>query len=183
MSRITTRELATAALFAALLAASALVGVPLGHVPFTLQIYVVLLIGLTLGPRLGLLSVFSYLILGLIAPVYSGGSGGLGALLGPTGGYLWGFPGAVAVTGLVAGRGKPHLARLLLAGAAGIVPVYAAGATWLGLQLDLTPSAALATGVAPFVWIDLIKAVAAALTARMLVSLPPGLPAACSGGR
>jgi biotin transporter BioY len=39
------------------------------------------------------------------------------------------------------------------------------------------------TGVVPFVWLDVLKAVAAALTARALVSLPLGLPAATRRGR
>ena len=49
MSRLTTREVAAAALFAALIAVSAFVAVPVGSVPFTLQVYVVLLTGLVLG--------------------------------------------------------------------------------------------------------------------------------------
>jgi biotin transporter BioY len=64
-----------------------------------------------------------------------------------------------------------------VAGVAALVPLYALGATWLALQLDLSPGTALLTGVVPFVWIDLVKAVMAALTARALVTLPLGLPA------
>ena len=106
MPRLTTRELATAALFTAILAASAFVAIPVGSVPFTLQVYVVLLAGMVLGPRLGVLSVLAYLVLGLVAPVYAGGASGLGALFGPTGGYLFGFIGAALVSGLIAGNGR-----------------------------------------------------------------------------
>ena len=66
----------------------------------------------------------------------------------------------------IAGAGEQGLPRLLLAGLAGLVPIYALGATWLALQLDMTPGAAVLTGVVPFVWLDVLKAVAAALTAR-----------------
>jgi biotin transport system substrate-specific component len=177
LSRLTTRELATAALFTAILSAAAFVAIPVGSVPFTLQVYVVLLAGLVLGPRLGVLSVLAYLILGLVAPVYAGGTSGLGVLLGPTGGYLVGFIGAALIAGSIAGRGEPTLRRLLVAGLAGLVPVYTLGAAWLAMQLALTPGAAVLTGIVPFVWLDALKAVAAALTARALVSLPLGLPA------
>jgi biotin transport system substrate-specific component len=177
LSRLTTRELAVAALFTALLAVSAFISIPIGSVPFTLQVFVVLLAGLVLGPRLGLLSVLAYLILGLVAPVYSGGASGLGVLLGPTGGYLIGFIPAVLLTGWLAGRREDGLAWLVLAGLAGVLPIYALGATWLALQLDLTVRAAIAAGVAPFVWVDVLKALVAGLTARALVSLPLGLPA------
>ena len=183
MSRITTRELATAALFSAILSVAAFVAIPVGTVPFTLQVYVVLLAGMVLGPRLGVLSVLAYLILGLFAPVYAGGTSGLGALFGPTGGYLFGFIGAALVAGLIAGHGERTTLRLLVAGLAGLVPVYALGTMWLAMQLHLTPGAAVLTGIAPFVWLDTLKAVAAALTARALVSLPLGLPAASRRGR
>ena len=178
MSRLTTRELAVAALFTALLSVSAYISIPVGTVPFTLQVYVVLLAGLILGPRLGALSVVAYLLLGLVAPVYSGGTSGLGVLLGPTGGYLFGFVAAAVVVGLIAGGAVAGLPRLVTAGLVGLAPIYALGATWLALQLHLTPAVALTSGVAPFIWVDLVKAVAAAFTARALVSLPLGLPAA-----
>jgi biotin transporter BioY len=63
------------------------------------------------------------------------------------------------------------------------MPVYALGAAWLAWQLDLSPGAAVAAGVAPFLWVDVLKALGAALTARALVSLPLGLPAETPRGR
>jgi biotin transport system substrate-specific component len=183
LSRLTTRELATAALFTALLAVSAFISIPVGSVPFTLQVFVVLLAGMVLGPRLGLLSVLSYLILGLVAPVYSGGASGLGVLFGPTGGYLIGFIPAVLLTGWLAGHRDSSTTRLVLAGLVGVLPIYALGTTWLAVQLDLSPGAAFAAGVVPFVWADVLKALAAGLTARALVSLPLGLPAETPRGR
>jgi biotin transport system substrate-specific component len=183
LSRLTTRELAVGALFTALLAVSAYISIPIGSVPFTLQVFVVLLAGMVLGPRLGLLSVLAYLILGLVAPVYSGGGSGIGVLFGPTGGYLIGFIPAVLLTGALAGRGRAGLARMTLAGLAGVVPIYTLGTAWLAVQLDLGWSAAIAAGVAPFLWVDVLKALAAALVARALVSLPLGLPAATTRGR
>ena len=62
---------------------SAFAAIPVGSVPFTLQVYVVLLAGMVLGPRLAALGVAAYLLLGLLAPVYAGGGSGLGVLLGP----------------------------------------------------------------------------------------------------
>ena len=177
MSHLTTREIAYAALFAALTAAAAYVAIPVGSVPFTLQVLVVLLAGMVLGPRLGALSMVAYLALGLIAPVYAGGTSGLGVLLGPTGGYLWGFVPAAVVAGVVARRSHGSLPRLTAAGLAGLVPIYFIGAVWLALQLGLGLRAAVLTGVAPFVWVDVPKALLAALTARAMVSLPLGLPA------
>ena len=72
--------------------------------PFTLQVFAVLLAGMVLGPRLGLLTVAAYLVLGLAAPVYAGGAAGAGVLLGPSGGYLVGFLPGVVVAGLLGPR-------------------------------------------------------------------------------
>ena len=177
MSRTTTRELTYAALFTALIAGGALVALPIGSVPFTLQVLFVLLAGMLLGPRLAALSTLAYLALGLVAPVYAGGTSGLGVLFGPTGGYLWGFVLAALVTGAVCGQGRTSLTRFVGAGLLGLVPIYTLGAVWLAAQLHIGMGAALVTGVAPFVWLDVLKAMAAGLAARSVVSLPLGLPA------
>jgi biotin transport system substrate-specific component len=147
----TTRELTYAALFTALIAGGAFVTIPIGTVPFTLQVLFVLLAGMLLGPRLAMLSVLAYLALGLVAPVYAGGTSGLGVLLGPTGGYLWGFVLAALATGAVSAHGRASLARFIAAGLLGVAPIYALGAVWLAVQLHIAIGAAFATGVAPFV--------------------------------
>jgi biotin transport system substrate-specific component len=177
------REVAYAALFAALIAAGAFVAIPLGPVPFTLQVLVVLLAGLVLGPRSGALAVSAYLVLGLIAPVYAGGTSGVGVLFGPTGGYLWGFVLGAVTSGVVARRTGPGFLGLTVAALAGLVPIYVLGTAWLALQLQLSAGAAVAAGALPFLAADLVKAGAAALAARSLLSLPLGLPEPQTRGR
>lgn len=176
MPRLTTPDIARCALFAALIAGGAFVTIPIGPVPVTLQVLFVLLAGMVLGPRLALLSVAAYLALGLVAPVYAGGASGIGALFGPTGGYLVAFALAALATGLVARRREPTLVWLLLAGLIGLLPIYTLGPAWLAAQLDLSAGAAVSVGVAPFLALDVVKAMAAAAVARALVSLPLGLP-------
>lgn len=174
----TTRDITYAALFAALIAVGALATIPLGPVPFTLQVAFVLLAGLVLGPRLAGVSVAAYLALGLVAPVYAGGTSGVGVLFGPTGGYLWGFLLAAIVAGALSRRGNPSLARLVAASLAGLLPIYLLGATWLAIHLRTSSFAVIIVGgVLQFLPLDVVKAVAAALAARSLVSLPLGLPA------
>ena len=83
-----TRDLARAALFAALIAICSWISIPTA-VPFTLQTFAVFLALGVLGGKLGTLSVAVYLLLGAVGlPVFAGFQGGLGALLGATGGYL-----------------------------------------------------------------------------------------------
>lgn len=91
-----------AALFAALTAAVAWFKIPLPFtpVPITLQTLMVLLSGAMLGSYYGALSMIIYLIMGAIGlPVFAGGSSGVGALLGPTGGYLFSYPVAAFAIG------------------------------------------------------------------------------------
>jgi biotin transport system substrate-specific component len=177
------REIAYAALFAALIAASSFVALPLGPVPFTLQVLVVLLAGLVLGARGGALAVGAYLVLGLVAPVYAGGTSGVGVLFGPTGGYLWGFLLGAACAGALSRRLGPAYLGLAAAALVGLLPVYGVGTAWLAVQLHLTPQAAVAAGVLPFVIGDVVKVLAAALAAKSLLSLPLGLPAPVPRGR
>ncbi len=169
------RELTHIALFAAFIAVCSFVAIPVGSVPFTLQVFAVLLAGLLLPPRAAVASVVVYVALGLVAPVYAGGASGLAALAGPTGGYLVGFIPAAALVGLArrhsAGSALPLAPALL-----GLLPIYILGAGWLEWQLHLGSLwAALTTGVLPFVPFDVMKALLAAGIARVLLSLPLGL--------
>ena len=63
------------------------------------------------------------------------------------------------------------------------MPIYVLGTAWLALQLDLSAGAAIAAGALPFLAADLVKAGAAALAARSLLSLPLGLPEPQTRGR
>ena len=181
LDRYSTRDLAIAALFAALTAVGALFAIPFfGPIPFTLQVLVVLLAGLVLGPRLAAMSMAAYVVVGLVAPVYAGGASGVGTLLGPAGGYIWGFVLGAALVGYLSERlVHPRLLGLTAAAAAGLIPVYALGATWLALSLHtFSFQAILWGGVLQFLPMDLLKVAAAALAARALVSSPARLPIA-----
>jgi biotin transport system substrate-specific component len=164
-------------MLAALTAVGALISVPfVGPVPFTLQVLFVLLAGMLLGPRLGMLSTLTYLGLGLVAPVYAQGTGGIGALFGPAGGYLWGFVLAAGVTGWISRR-RPTFPGFAAAGLGGLVPIYLMGAAWLGWQLGGGAGHIVWIGVLQFVPGDVVKAAVAAAAATSLVSSPLGLPA------
>lgn len=86
-------------------------------VPITLQTFAVAVAGLVLGWRRGFLAVALYVAVGLAGvPVFSGGTGGVAVLAGPTVGYLLAFPFAAAVAGFLGGYavrvGPARLERL-----------------------------------------------------------------------
>lgn len=165
--------MARVALMAALTAVAAQIAIPLPltPVPFTLQVPMVVLSGLLLGSRHGALAQAVYVLLGAIGlPVFAGFKGGLGILLGPTGGYLVSYPLAAAAAGLAAGmmlrasRGRA-VAFGTATGLLALLVIYLVGATWLAVQAGLSPGAALTAGVLPFVPFDVVKVVLAALLA------------------
>ena len=97
-----TRSIAFVALTIALLGVSAWVSIPIGPVMLTLQMFAVMFAIMVLTPKQCMASIAGYLALGAIGlPMFSGMRGGIGMLMGPTGGYLWGFLLAAAVALLV----------------------------------------------------------------------------------
>jgi biotin transport system substrate-specific component len=164
-------SVATAALVAALLAASSLMALRLGPVPVTFQVLVVVLAALLLTPAQAALAVGVYLVEGAIGlPVFAGMTGGLGALAGPTGGYLFGFLAGAVAGAWVRERVGARAVRTGIADAVAAVTVlvliYACGVVQLAFVTGLAPAAALGAGLLPFVVPDAMKALAAIAVAR-----------------
>jgi biotin transport system substrate-specific component len=167
---------------AGLIAASAQLSVklPFTPVPITGQTFGVLLVGGALGLRRGFLAVALYLALGLFLPFYSGGGSGLdtyvmreldGSLVfGPTAGYLLGFLLAAVVTGRLAEIGwDRNIVGAVAAMLIGNVTIYLVGVPWIAF-LVVPPElatqrweTAAAWGLTPFVIVDAIKLVLAAI--------------------
>jgi biotin transport system substrate-specific component len=170
--------------FALLTALGALIQIPIGPVPITLQVLFVLLSGLVLGSKLGAISQMEYLALGFAgAPVFAQGKSGLIALLGPTGGYLIGFVLGAYIVGLIAESvARPSRMRFFIAGLVGVVGIYLCGALWLASWFSMSKGtnwvSELATawqlGVLPFLLVDAGKAIVASgvtLSGRALAAL------------
>lgn len=156
---MSTRSIARCGVLVALLAASAWITVPLGPVPFTMQTFVLALLPQVLGTRDALFTVVIYLLLGAVGvPVFSGFQGGLGVLMGPTGGYLLGFAAGMPVAGFVAHADMlPRRARGVAAGIALLAVSYVLGTFQLMNVYGIDAPAALAVAVAPFVVPDVVK--------------------------
>jgi biotin transport system substrate-specific component len=153
---------------AVLTAAAAQLSFPLPFtpVPFTIQPMIVLIGAAALGSTLGALSQIIYLMLGIAGfQVFAYSPElpqGFARLLGPSGGYLMAYPIAAFVTGLLAERGfdRRYLTSVL-AMSVGLSIIFAGGVLWIA-RLAGMPTA-LATGLYPFVIVDVIKVIAAGL--------------------
>lgn len=92
-SRISTKFMVLAGVFAAVTGILSQISIPLpSGVPVTMQTFAVALTAYVLGAKLGTAAIGIYLLLGAMGlPVFAGFGGGLGVLVGMTGGFLWGF--------------------------------------------------------------------------------------------
>ena len=145
---------------------SAKVQVPFWPVPMTLQSLVVLVLGATLGWRLGLATVMLYLAEGAAGlPVFAGSpEKGLGLLYmaGPTGGYLVGFLAGVVAIGLLAERGWDRsIAWMFAAMTLGHALIFLFGWAWLAHLAGAEKAWLL--GVVPFAAATLLKTAIASL--------------------
>lgn len=173
------RHLALIALFAALIAALGLV--PridlVSGVPITAQSLGVMLAGAVLGARRGFLAVLLLLLLVAVGlPLLAGGRGGLGVFVGPTAGFVFGFPVAAFVTGWIVEhwRAPIGISAFVASLFGGVVVLYAFGTIGMALVLSKTvPEALLLTS--PFLIGDIIKAGLTALITRELARLRPGV--------
>lgn len=167
------QRLAAVLAFSALTALSARVSIEIGGpAPFTLQVLVVLLSGLTLGWRDGALSQVVYLSAIAAGAPIDARMLGTAAFAGPTAGFLVGFVPAAAVAGLLVERGGNAFVLRWAAGLVGVLVIYLCGAGWFALSRAMPLDAAFNAVVAPFIGLDVVKALIAAgltETARALL--------------
>ena len=162
--------LARCALFSALMCICAWISIPLGNISFTLQTFSLFLAFLTLGGKGASLSVLVYLALGAVGlPVFSGFRGGFGALLGVTGGYLWGFLAGCLVFWLITAiLGEKSC---VLAVIAAMVTIYLCGTIWFFVYAPGGIWAILAQSVLPYLLPDAVKILLAFWVVKKLPAL------------
>ena len=169
-------DLLYSAFFAVLIAVCSWISVPT-LIPFTLQTFGVFCALVTLGGKRGTVAILVYILLGTIGiPVFSNFSGGIGVILGTTGGYIVGF----LLTGLIYWLITALLSRKLwvecVALILGLAAVYAFGTIWYMLVYarqsgTIGIGTALGMCVVPFILPDAIKMVSAVVLSRRMRKL------------
>ena len=158
---VRTKTIVFIALSAALLAVCAWMTVPFA-VPFTMQTFAVFLVLTVLGGAKGTAAIALYIAIGAVGlPVFSGFTGGVSALFGPTGGYIFGFlltGGAKLLFEKLFKDPKLDIPALVL----GLFLCYAAGTAWFVIVMNGRGSAysfgaALMTCVVPYILPDALK--------------------------
>ena len=153
-------KLALALVGTAFLTLSAKIQVPFYPVPMTMQTFVVLVIGMAFGWKLGGLTVLAYLLEGAVGlPVFAGTpikGIGLVYMTGPTGGYLVGFLISAIAVGYLAEKGFDRsITKTLVAMVLGTLIIFTSGYIWLANLIGVEK--AFQFGVVPFVWGAIFK--------------------------
>ncbi len=172
--RIAWKTVIAVVLATTLVAICAHIAMPLGFtpIPVTMQTFAVLLLGLLFSPGAAFACLALYLVEGACGlPVFSpAGPGGLAQLLGPSGGYLLSYPLAAALASLIYHRSRRRFVDAAAAAGLASILILAAGASWLGLLGHLRFSVIFAQSIAPFLFGDAVKVVAATACVSLLAS-------------
>lgn len=171
--RMKTLDMAYIALMVVLMAVCSWISIP-ATVPFTLQTFAMFCAVGLLGGKRGTIAVLVYIIMGAIGlPVFSGFAGGLGHLLGATGGYIVGFFFSALLYWLVTKLLGTAVWSMALAMVLGLVVCYAFGTVWFTVVYTQKVAAigfagALGMCVIPYIIPDLIKIALALLLTKVL---------------
>jgi biotin transport system substrate-specific component len=131
---------------------------PVSPVPISLGILGIYLAVYVNGWLWGSVSVLIYLLLGFAGlPVFTGFTGGIAKLAGPTGGYMIGYIPLALVAGFFISKFEKKIPLHILGMILGTLICYALGTAWLAVSLDMSFKAALFAGVVPFIPADAIK--------------------------
>lgn len=176
MKKFTVKSIVLCAMFAALCCATAPISIPLpGGVPITLQTAAVFLAALLLGPLYGFVAVLVYVLLGAVGlPVFAGFSGGIGSLVGMSGGFIMSWPFAALLAGFIYfkfGRNAKGVAKyvdMIVAMMLGSVVIYAVGLTQFIFLTHMSIKAALLACMIPFIPGDILKMVLVAIIVPVL---------------
>ena len=160
---ISTRSLVIMAMFAAVLCVSAYISIPLpngSHI--TALNFIVTIIALIFPLEQSALILIIWTLLGLVGvPVFIGGNAGAGYLFGPLGGFSFAFILIAILVPLIRGQKYNRIIYTIVAIASAFL-VDLVGSLWLMVAADMTLKAALLAGFAPFIVLDIVKAVIAA---------------------
>lgn len=159
-----TNDIILVGLMAAILCILAPISVPLFFtpIPVTLGTFLIFIIAYTLKPILATLSVLIYLLIGAVGlPVFSGYSGGIAKLVGPTGGFLIGFLVISFLSSYIIHKYPNNKIYHLIAMSISLIICLSFGSIWFSIQQKVDFIKALQLCVFPFLLGDSIKLIIA----------------------
>jgi len=165
----TVSDIVRIAIMAALTAVCSWIIVPMPQIPFTMQTFAVFFALEFIGGRNGTIAFFVYALLGAVGvPVFSGFRGGIGHLVGPTGGYLLGFVFTCFIYWIFEKRYTYKSVKHYFVLALGLFACYFCGTVWFVAVVKTNVWTALVTCVLPYIIPDAAKIAFAVFLAAKL---------------
>lgn len=152
-ARNKTKRVAEIATCVALVVLSSIISIPMPiGVPVTLQTFAVAFVGFLFGAKTGLATIICFILVGITGlPVFSSFGGGIGVLVGPTGGFVFGFLPFVALVGLGRDTKAKYACAFL-----GLLVCHVIGAVWYSLVTDASIETSIAVTSLPFLLKDVV---------------------------
>lgn len=162
------------AIMAALMCILSPISFPLGIIPITLGTFTFCFVGALLSWNKSLSVVLIYIIIGIIGlPVFSSYRGGIGVVLGATGGYLVGYLPAVILISILINKFKSKIWIYPISMIIGILVCYTFGSIWFMIESGNNFVETIAICVAPFILPDIIKIIVASIITYTLNNKTP----------
>lgn len=156
------QEITKMAICIAIICVASYIAFPLPFTPIgiTGQTIAINLIGLILKPKQSFIVILAYLLLGCFGlPVFSGGSSGIGALIGPAGGFLFGFLAIAPSISYFKGKEIKFRRYLFTTIFIGMIILYIFGAVYMSIVQKISILSAIKLSVLPFIIGDFIKCI------------------------
>lgn len=164
-----TKDMVLIGIFAAIICVFAPFTIPVGAIPISLATFAIYLAAAMLGAKRGTIAVLVYILIGAVGiPVFSGFSGGIGKILGVTGGYIVGYIPCAFASGILIDKFKSRKLIYPIALLIGTIILYSFGTAWFMIQSGNSLAQALAVCVIPFLLGDALKIAAASIIAVKL---------------
>ncbi len=165
--KIKTMEMVVSGILAGVLAIFSMIYIPVGAVPITLASFGVVIVSIIEKPKWSVVSVIIYILIGAVGlPVFSGLKGGLGVLIGPTGGYILAYP---IISYIVSKASeKTGMLQLYFWVIISLLTCYIMGITQYIIITGVSVKNALIICVYPFIIPDILKVVTAVVTGRKI---------------
>ena len=138
------------------------IAIPISPVPISLSTLTIYLASYILGSKYAAISTMLYVLLGIIGlPVFTGFTGGVAKVLGPTGGYIISYVFLAIIAGSVIEKNYDNKVICFLGMLLGTIVLYIVGSLWLAFVMRISFRAALFAGVIPFIPGDIVKMIVA----------------------
>lgn len=161
-------------LFAALICVISPFSISVGVIPFSFSTFIIYIIGALSKKSMSFISILIYIFIGIIGlPVFSNFTGGIGSILGPTGGFIIGYIPCIFIISLFVNIRRQNILLYPLSMIIGTLILYIFGCIWFMIQAQNTFIESLIITVLPFILFDIIKIILASICSYIINNKTP----------